>query len=72
MRPDGQAAVECAVSSIAISSIEDTILRKLEWYRLGGGTFERQWGDLRGMCGNAGTALGVADLLEALLGEYNL
>lgn len=30
-------------------SAEDVILRKLEWYRLGGGTSERQWNDVLGV-----------------------
>jgi hypothetical protein len=44
IRPDGGAAIECAVASA-----EDTILRKLEWYRAGGHVSERQWSDLRGL-----------------------
>lgn len=77
VRPDGRDAVE-----YAMGTVEDTILRKLEWYQIGGGTSARQWGDLRGMCESAGSkldreylrrwapALGVADLLEALLAEF--
>lgn len=68
--------IECAVASA-----EDTILNKLRWYRLGGETSERQWNDLRGILQVSGTRLdlaylntwaprlGVADLLERLLGE---
>ncbi|MEP7354134.1 MAG: hypothetical protein ABI824_12965 [Acidobacteriota bacterium] len=36
--------VECA-----LASAEDTILRKLLWYRSGGQTSERQWNDVRGV-----------------------
>ncbi len=42
--PDGIHAIECAVMSP-----EDLILRKLEWYRAGGETSERQWNDVPGM-----------------------
>jgi hypothetical protein len=31
------------------ASVEDTILTKLEWYRLGGETSERQWRDVIGV-----------------------
>ncbi len=67
--------VECAVSSA-----EDTILRKLEWYRTRG-KFERQWNDLRGVLRVSGASLDraymskwakvlkVDDLLEELLNE---
>jgi hypothetical protein len=68
--------IECAVASA-----EDTILRKLEWYRSGGETSERQWQDLRGVLRTSGKILDysyldkwakflkVHDLLEALLQE---
>ena len=36
---------------------EDTILRKLEWYRAGGETSERQWSDLRGVMRVSGDTL---------------
>jgi hypothetical protein len=61
--------------TVLIKSPEDTILRKLDWYRRGGEVSERQWQDvlsiLAAMCGQldepyldrwAGE-LGVADLL---------
>ena len=32
-----------------IVSAEDIILNKLEWYRIGGGISERQWGDILGV-----------------------
>ena len=79
IRPDGSAAIECAVASR-----EDTVLRKLEWYRAGGESSERQWNDVRGVCRAAGVALdvaylrrwaghlNVADLLEKLLAEFKL
>lgn len=68
--------IECAVATA-----EDTILRKLEWYRAGGQTSERQWQDMRGVLRpNRKTLdyeylrhwarfLNVDDLLEKLLNE---
>jgi len=66
-----------------IASAEDTILAKLEWYRLGGETSERQWRDVLGIVKTQGerldknylrhwaAQLGVADLLERILREAN-
>ena len=34
------------VHTVLIKSPEDTILRKLDWYRRGGGASERQWSDV--------------------------
>jgi hypothetical protein len=79
IRPDGGEAIECAVASA-----EDTILRKLEWYRAGGESSERQWNDLLGVCRTAKARLDfnylrrwaghlkLNDLLERLLAESNL
>ena len=59
-----------------IASAEDTILAKLDWYRRGGGTSQRQWRDVRGVIELRGTdldveylrrwasVLGIDDLLE--------
>jgi hypothetical protein len=64
-----------------IATAEDTILAKLEWYRLGGGVSDRQWRDILGMLKvQAGrldlsylqkwaSELGVADLLQQALKE---
>ncbi len=72
----GPQPIECAVATA-----EDTILRKLEWYRKGGETSERQWNDLRGILKVSGAHLDlaylrqwaphlqVAGLLERLLAE---
>lgn len=72
----GSTPIECAVASP-----EDTILRKLEWYRAGGESSERQWNDLRGVLKvnrikldlpylrEWAPHLNVADLLERLLAE---
>jgi len=58
-----------------VASAEDTILAKLEWFRRGGETSERQWWDIAGVL-RVGTdidreylrrwaeALGVTDLLQ--------
>jgi hypothetical protein len=72
----GSQPIQCAVASP-----EDTILRKLEWYRSGGETSERQWNDLRGVLRTSCETLDhtylhkwakflkVDDLLEELLNE---
>jgi hypothetical protein len=74
----GPEPLECAVATA-----EDTILRKLEWYRAGGETSERQWNDLRGILKVSGPRLDLAylrhwgaylkvdDLLERLLAELD-
>lgn len=62
-----------------IATAEDTILAKLEWYRLGGEVSERQWRDVlsivliqgerldRAYLNQEAVALNVADLLERVL-----
>jgi hypothetical protein len=64
-----------------ISSAEDTLLAKLEWYRMGGEVSERQWRDVLGVikvqAGNLdldylhqwAIELKVSDLLERALAE---
>lgn len=64
-----------------VATAEDTILAKLEWYRLGGELSDRQWRDLTGVIKVQGDRLdcdylrgiapdlGVADLLEKALAE---
>lgn len=65
---------------LPVSSAEDTILAKLEWYRRGGEVSERQWTDVAGILRAGGTLdeaylrhgaleLGIADLLERELEE---
>ncbi len=65
--------------SVLIKSAEDTLLRKLAWYRLGGEISDRQWSDILGIVRTqAGrldssylrawaTPLDVADLLDRAL-----
>ena len=36
------------VTQALVSSPEDTLLAKLEWYRMGGEVSERQWRDVQG------------------------
>lgn len=48
---------------IPVSSPEDTILAKLEWFRRGGEVSERQWTDVLGIL-RAGGALDGASLTE--------
>lgn len=64
---------------ILLASPEDTIISKLEWYRLGNETSERQWQDVSKVLTllgeqadfsylrHAAESVGVADLLERLL-----
>ena len=65
-------------SRFPVASPEDTVLAKLEWFRLGGETSERQWWDVVGILKVSEDAdrdylrlwaasLGVADLLERAL-----
>lgn len=69
--------------SIYVASPEDTILAKLEWYRMGGEVSERQWRDILGILKVRGEELDldylrrwasdlqVSDLLERVFGEAN-
>jgi len=64
-----------------LASPEDTILNKLEWYKMSDGVSSRQWGDILGVLGRKGSDLdfaylrhwadnlGVADLLERAVTE---
>ena len=66
-----------------VASPEDTVLAKLEWFRLGGESSERQWWDVVGILKVTEDAdrtylrrwaasLGVADLLERALADAAL
>ena len=63
-----------------VASPEDTVLAKLEWFRLGGETSERQWWDVVGILKVTedsdrqylrrwADSLGVTDLLERALAD---
>jgi hypothetical protein len=64
-----------------VKSAEDTVLRKLQWFRDGGEVSDRQWNDVLGILLTQGSrldeghlrewaeALGVADLLDRALRE---
>lgn len=66
-------------TTVAVASASDVILSKLRWYRLGGETSDRQWGDLAGVVRAQrsnldeaylrrwAAAQGTSDLLERLL-----
>lgn len=70
--------------SAKFASPEDTILAKLEWYRLGGEVSERQWCDILGILkmradelemdylNRWASELNVGDLLERALQEANI
>jgi hypothetical protein len=67
-----------------VASPEDTILNKLEWYKMGGEVSDRQWNDILGVLKVQGTALDmdylqhwaavldVTDLLERALVDAGL
>jgi hypothetical protein len=71
-------------ATLPVSSAEDVVLAKLEWYRRGGEVSVRQWTDVMGVLQVAGSALdlpylrhgavelGVGDLLQRALGEAGL
>lgn len=70
--------------TVYVATAEDTILAKLEWYRMGEGVSERQWRDVLGVLKVQGdrldyaylrrwaAQLSVADLLERALTEANI
>lgn len=74
VREDGTAVLR-------VDTAEHTVLRKLEWFRRGGETSERQWRDVVGVLRSQGARLdrgeltpwaerlGVADLLDRALAE---
>ena len=77
----GEAFYADAERRVYVTSAEDTVLAKLEWYRLGGEASGRQWRDALGVLRMQGdrldhdylqrmaAGLGIADLLSRALGE---
>lgn len=75
---------ESAPLELYFASAEDTVLAKLEWYRKGGGTSDRQWRDVLGVLKvqaqaldrayltNWSRTLRVDDLLQRALNEAGL
>jgi len=67
-----------------LASPENTVVNKLEWYKMGGQVSTRQWNDILGILKRQGAsldltyldrwsvALGVSDLLERALMETGL
>lgn len=54
-----------------VTSPEDQVLRKLDWYRMGGSVSDRQWRDVVGIIIVRGTALDL-DYLRDTAGELDL
>ena len=50
---------------VFVKSAEDTVLRKLLWFRLGGEVSDRQWQDVRGIVGVQGDRLDVEYLTRS-------
>ena len=42
-----------------VKSPEDTVLRKLQWYRMGGMTSDRQWNDILGVLKTQGSGIDI-------------
>ncbi|MEK7465897.1 MAG: hypothetical protein AAB074_00660 [Planctomycetota bacterium] len=73
-----------SAAEIRVSSAEDIVLRKLEWYRKGREVSDRQWRDILGVLKVSGARLdrnfmattaeaaGVTDLLERSIREAGL
>ena len=68
----------------SIATAEDNVLAKLEWYRMGGETSDRQWNDVQNVIKTQlgrldaaylrrwGSVLGVSDLVERALNDASL
>lgn len=48
--------------SVWVTSVEDQVLRKLDWFRLGGESSDRQWRDIVGLLRISGDSIDRADL----------
>ena len=56
---------------VIVKSPEDTLLRKLHWYRLGGEVSDRQWNDILGIVQTQGKRLDL-DYLDYWAGELEV
>ena len=48
-----------------VTAPEDIVLRKLDWFREGGESSERQWGDIVAILSVTGERLDRADMVQA-------
>lgn len=87
-RRELERAVFCSLGpdtpEVRVASPEDSVLRKLEWFRAGGGVSDRQWSDVLGVLKVQGgrfnleyarreaAKLGVGDLLQRAAEEAGL
>ena len=70
-----------SATRLVVASPEDTVLSKLRWYKLGGQTSDRQWGDILGVATRIelewqyirdwAPRLGVAELVDRLAAEVS-
>lgn len=60
-----------APAGLWVTSPEDQVLRKLDWYRLGGSVSDRQWRDVVGIILVRGASLDL-DYLRETAGELDL
>jgi len=83
-RREQQVVANAPERKVYITTAEDIVLAKLEWYRMGGEVSDRQWGDIQGVLKVQGERLdrdylrywaddlGVADLLDKALQEAGI